>query len=128
MFMSDTKPFEGKTVLVVEDEESQLNLMQKFFTREGFKVITCLSAAEAMAVPWDKVDLLFSDIDMPGTNGIALAQQFKKDRGAPIVLITGSREDFIWEGNRLDVADGFLTKPLMLQELRYMISKVLTSV
>jgi CheY-like chemotaxis protein len=85
------------TILLVEDEEL-LRLSLADYLREcGFEVVEACSGDEAVAKlrsTQDPIDLVFSDIQMPGAlDGIGLAQWIKQARpGIPVVLASGDAQ------------------------------------
>ena len=85
-----------RTIFVIEDEEILRELAVCLLEAEGYRVLTATTAAEAVAI-WDadgdNIDLLVSDIIIPGESGLELARKFRKDRpDLRIVFITGSVE------------------------------------
>jgi CheY-like chemotaxis protein len=87
----------GERVLVVEDNHDVRELTVKRLERLGYQVIECNTGAEAQAALQAglKVDIIFSDIMMPGgTTGIDLGRWVEQHRpGIPIVLTTGFAEE-----------------------------------
>jgi EAL domain-containing protein (putative c-di-GMP-specific phosphodiesterase class I) len=79
-------------VLVVDDDERVLRLHQRVLAKAGFEVETALSGEAAMALlhkTW--FDVVLSDIDMPGMNGIRLLERVRAhDVDVPVILITGA--------------------------------------
>lgn len=87
----------GERVLVVEDNHDVRELTVKRLERLGYQVIECNTGAEAQAAlrAGLKVDIIFSDIMMPGgTTGIDLGRWVEQHRPEiPIVLTTGFAEE-----------------------------------
>jgi two-component system, cell cycle sensor histidine kinase and response regulator CckA len=73
--MDKKKPI---TVLVVDDDPSILKLLKKLLSAHEYKPILAASGEEALELASEKatIDLLLTDIQMPGISGIALAKQF----------------------------------------------------
>ncbi len=85
--------------------------------REGFSVVSAGSASEAIALtrtlPGD-LDLLVSDVDMPGMNGVALAETLRATSpDLPVILISGGCEPACVGPQR----SRFLPKPFTLGAL-----------
>ncbi|MDF5712190.1 MAG: response regulator [Nostoc sp. S4] len=77
--------FQGRTILVVDDNEDILALISCVLKRYGICVITASSALEAFEIVKKlTVDLLISDIDMPGESGYSLIQKIRKFRSVQI--------------------------------------------
>ncbi|MGW8287562.1 MAG: response regulator [Desulfobulbales bacterium] len=66
------------TVLVVDDDPSTLKLLKDVFTSYEYTPILAASGEEALKIASEEttIDLLLTDIKMPGISGIALAKQF----------------------------------------------------
>ncbi len=65
-------PGVGQTILFVEDEPRQLNLMQRFLTGQGFKLLTAKDGAEAVQTHLqhkENIDLVVLDLGLPKLNG-----------------------------------------------------------
>ena len=69
---------EPATVLVVDDDPIVLDLVKEHISKYGYQAILASSGEEALQVAKQngKIDLLLTDIMMPGINGIDLARQF----------------------------------------------------
>jgi CheY-like chemotaxis protein len=68
----------GKTVLVVDDDEEVREIFASVLSDEGYAIITAGSAAEALSVLDQRVDLMLTDIRMPGGDGFSLARAARK--------------------------------------------------
>jgi PAS domain S-box-containing protein len=88
----------GQTILFVEDEPRQLNLMQKFLAREGFKILTAKDGAEAVQMHLQhkqQIDLVVLDLGLPKLNGWEAYKMMKEaDPRLKAIFATGfmSRE------------------------------------
>jgi DNA-binding NtrC family response regulator len=78
-------------VLVVDDEELYRRALERILVRSGYAVTCARDAAEAMGVVTSQpVDLVLSDVKMPGVNGIELVRQVRDfDEDLPCIVITG---------------------------------------
>ncbi len=82
----------GARVLVVDDEEAVLRVHARVLSKAGYQVETAADGHAAERV-LDKVsfDVIVSDIDMPGMNGIALLERVRRrDLDVSVVFVTGS--------------------------------------
>lgn len=105
-----------RTVLVAEDEILVLALLADALEEEGFRVLSAANGAEALRALEDAeregghVDVLFTDVNMPGIDGLELARRARAMRpDLPIIYASGrshciARDDCV-EGGR------FLPKP-----------------
>jgi PAS domain S-box-containing protein len=84
-------------ILLIDDEEAHLEIAKVFLEQEqGFKVDTSLSAQEALdRLKRERFDVIISDYQMPGMNGIELLKTLKSAGDTtPYILFTGrGRED-----------------------------------
>lgn len=82
------------TVLVVEDEVFIRMVISDYLRKCGYRVIEAANADEALVLlqhPEVVVDVLFSDIEMPGSmDGFALSQWLRKNRPGVDVILTGT--------------------------------------
>lgn len=108
--MAGNEPLRGLTVLCVEDDPLVAEVAAGIFSVLGMKVISAASADEALQVDLSRVDVVFSDVMMPGSmDGIGLAGELRQARpGLPIVLASG----YISVPERLQRLEvGFVQKP-----------------
>lgn len=81
-----------QTILVVDDSPMVLQFFGVVLRSAGYHVVEAESAHMAMAYLNDghRVDLLLTDYQMPDTNGVELANWFrKKHPGTPVLLVSG---------------------------------------
>ena len=78
------------TVLVVDDEPSNLTSLEKTFQRETMRVLTASNARDALDVARrHRVDVVLTDLMMPGTNGVELLRALKEvSSDTEVVLMT----------------------------------------
>lgn len=106
-------------VLIVDDDEAVLRVHKRALSGGGFDVETAISGQEAItALNRSAFDVVLSDIDMPGMNGIQLLEQVRSiDVDVPVILITGapSVETAVQALDR--GALRYLSKPTSLSDL-----------
>jgi DNA-binding response OmpR family regulator len=107
------------TILVVEDDVKLNKIICVKLTENGYKTVSCKTAMEAFDKMIDiKVDLIISDIMMPGMDGFKLASLVREqDKIVPIMFMS-SRDDLSSKekGFRIGV-DDYMVKPVDLDEL-----------
>ncbi|MBI5491748.1 MAG: sigma-54-dependent Fis family transcriptional regulator [Deltaproteobacteria bacterium] len=107
------------TVLVVDDEKGQREILKTILESEGFDVGVATGAQEALsAIQKNNFDLVFSDLKMPGVDGHELLKQINREKPSiSIVIVTahGSIDSAV-EAIR-DGAFDYLTKPLDREKL-----------
>ena len=85
-----TEPKREITVLVVDDEPSNVTSLRKIFEREGMRVLTAESAKDALEVARKhRIEVVLTDLMMPGSNGVELLRAVKEVApDTEIVLMT----------------------------------------
>ena len=110
----------GQLVLVVEDEE-QVRVMTVEALRElGYDVVDAPDGAAALArlEALERIDLLFTDVVMPGMNGRELADRLREARpGTPVLFTTGYTRNAVVHNGMLDPGVAFLAKPFTVDQL-----------
>ena len=101
-------------ILVVDDEEDVLDILTELIRSDGYRVTGVSSGQDALQLIQDEsVDLVLTDLMMPGMNGWQLLQAIKTDRDyIPVIVITGFISD---QGESIlssRQADGYLIKPV----------------
>lgn len=110
-------------VLLVEDERIQLAVLSRSLrsARPDWEVLTASDGAQAMAIlRSEPVDLLATDIQMPGMDGMALLAQVRRDPDLarlPLIFITGQDDRASLRTGMTSGADDYLTKPFSTGEL-----------
>lgn len=120
--------FLDKTILMVDDDKIQLQLLQEIFTPLFKEVILLNDATKVLTTLHHKeVDIVLSDIQMPQLDGFELVQQIRNTpifKNLPIIALSGKRdlnaEDFTQAG----FTDSH-NKPLNLNQLLFQIAKLL---
>ena len=125
-------PTGDETILIVDDEQGLLDLAQYFLQHCGYKVIVATNSAEALemlSLHKGKIDLLFSDIIMPGEmDGLALASKVVELYPAIKILLTSGFSDEAVKLNGLAKYKGkLLDKPYSREELSIAVRRVLGS-
>ncbi len=118
-----------ETILVVEDEDSVRDLCVQILKRLGYKVLQAPNGAEAIAVAQgyvERIDLLLTDVVMPGMNGRELATQLVPHHPEIKVLFTsGYTDNVIVRHGVLDKGVSFIGKPYTPLALARKVRKVL---
>jgi PAS domain S-box-containing protein len=121
----------GEVILVAEDDDGVRATVVAQLSELGYSVLAAANgeAALALLVDAERVDLLFTDIVMPGAcNGRVLAEQAQQLRpGLPVVFTSGYTEDALIHDGRLDEGVTLLCKPYRLTDLARVIQGSLSS-
>jgi two-component system alkaline phosphatase synthesis response regulator PhoP len=105
-------------ILVVDDEESILNLVSSYLRPEGYEVYTAsdgptgLKAAQAY-----KPDLVVLDVMLPGMDGIELLSRLRRESDAYVIMLTAKSEETDKIVGLSVGADDYVTKPFSPREL-----------
>ena len=111
----------NKTLLVVDDDEDNCELLKKRFEKRGFKVKSASDGQEGlMALALNDVNLVFLDLNMPLMNGFTFLEKIKMDkkhRDIPVV-VTSSLDDEDTINDCLNYgANNFVSKPYDMDKM-----------
>jgi putative two-component system response regulator len=117
------------SILIVDDIQSNLELMEAVFTKEGYRVYTALGATDAIET-YKKyhVDLAVLDVMMPGIDGFELCSRLKSINGHrffPVILLTALTDKTSKIKGITSGADDFISKPFDTSELMTRIKALL---
>jgi len=119
----------SETVLLVEDEESVRQLVRETLESKGYKVLEADHGEAALRIVSDysgKIDMLITDVVMPGMSGRDLSAKLCASYPHTKVLyLSGYTEDAIAHEGVLDSGTAFLQKPFTLQTLSRKVREVL---
>lgn len=121
-------PPRSATILLVEDQPQVRRLLAVSLRHMGYELLTAGDGEEALALaadPEQRIDLLVTDVMMPGINGAQLVARMKEGgRHIPVVFISGFTSEVV-------IAEGpgvtFLQKPFALAELTGAVREALDS-
>lgn len=108
------------TVLVVEDEDAIRQVLCRVLRSHGYTVVDSRSAEEALAVVerCPSVDLLVTDVVMPGMSGVELAGKLREDRSnLPVLYVSGYTFDRLDSEDLPSRRERFLAKPFTPRQL-----------
>ena len=109
----------GKTVLIVEDEQSIVDILSFNLTREGYDTLEALDGPAGLQLALEQnPDLVLLDLMLPGMNGFDVCRRIRQAGSlVPIVMLTArEEEDDKVRGLELG-ADDYITKPFKNREL-----------
>jgi len=126
----DSENTGSETIMVVEDEELVRNLAVSILKRKGYEVLSaedpqeCLVLLESRPKP---VDLLLTDVVLPGMNGRELFQEVSSRFPTSRVLyMSGYSDDVVTHRGVLEEGISFIQKPFSVQALAQKVREVLT--
>ncbi len=121
----------SETVLLVEDEESVRQLVRETLEAKGYKVLEADHGEAALRIASSHqgpIDMLITDVVMPGMSGRELSKQLCASHPQTRVLfLSGYTEDAIVHQGVLEPGTTFLQKPFTLQMLSRKVREVLRS-
>ena len=108
----DSEP--GVRVLLVEDDDDNRELMGEVLESAGYEVLSASSGREGLrALAERSVDVVVTDVGMPGMGGLEVARAAKEIAPTvPVVLVTGYAERADIAGARGREVDALLVKPV----------------
>ena len=118
-----------ETIMVVDDEESIVEVAREVLTGCGYKVIYAASGEEALEIyeaQGRAIDLVLLDLGMPGIGGHkALVELLKSDPAAKILIVSGYSSTNQIKSTLEAGAAGFVGKPYKLNELLQKVREIL---
>ena len=115
-------------ILVVEDDELIRDMIQQNVEGAGYECTIAESGVDALKILDEgnkNVDVIITDIRMPGLNGIELTMKVKDKHDSDIIVMTGFAEDFTYEKVIESGASDFFQKPIHPRELMLRLKRVL---
>jgi two-component system, cell cycle sensor histidine kinase and response regulator CckA len=118
-----------ETILLVEDEESVRQLVRDTLAAKGYKVLEAENGEAGFAAAasyQEKLDLVITDVVMPGMGGREMVKQLIETRpGIKVLYLSGYTEDAIISDGSIEKGTAFLQKPFTLQSLSRKVREVL---
>ncbi len=116
----------AQTILVVDDEQSIVDVLQYNLAKGGYEVITAGNGLDAVRLAHQQhPDLAIVDITMPGMDGLEVCGKLRHELGTPVILLT-ARDGEVDKIVGLEVgADDYVTKPFSPRELVARVKAVL---
>lgn len=115
-----TPPRRDRTILVVDDMPMIRNLITLYLRNEGFETLAAANGEEALLLAHarPKLDLLLTDFEMPGMNGLELISQIHRTHPhTAVLLMSGALVESSYTVSTLPKWIGYLAKPFGPAEL-----------
>ena len=110
-----------QTILLVEDEDMVRGLMCEVLEREGYRVLACSNPAEGIEESQrhaGQIDLLLTDVVMPGMNGREMADRIHEIMPQlRVVFMSGYTQQALTQQGEVDPKFEYLQKPFTLKSL-----------
>ncbi|MBI4562458.1 MAG: sigma-54-dependent Fis family transcriptional regulator, partial [Candidatus Rokubacteria bacterium] len=114
-------------ILLAEDDPRTRESLGRAVTQAGYRTLTAANGAEALAIlQKEAVDVVLTDLKMPGMDGMTLLEQVRADFPEAIVIILTAfaTVDLAVEAMKKGAYD-FLTKPINLDKLEFLLRHAL---
>ncbi len=110
-----------KSILVIDDEPSIVELLTFKLKKEGYDVLKAYDAEEALKIAEDnETDMFIVDIMLPGMDGFELVRNLRateKFRQTPVIFLSAKSEEFDKVLGLELGADDYITKPFSVREV-----------
>ena len=118
-----------RVILIVDDEEGLREGLSKLLEDEGYAVLSAENGEQALEIlQASHIDLVLTDMRMPGMNGIELLKNIRERYGQlGVIILTGygQIESYI-EAMNFGAIE-YVSKPFKVNELKFIVHKVLDS-
>jgi response regulator RpfG family c-di-GMP phosphodiesterase len=123
----EKKLYKRERILIVDDDEAIRHLLQQILEREGYNTELAVDAEDAILFLNEQaVDLVISDVAMPGKSGIQLLEEIKKNHpNVPTLMISGISTKKTAESIISMGAYDFLLKPFQKKQVLISVSNAL---
>ncbi|MBA3657423.1 MAG: PAS domain S-box protein [Gemmatimonadaceae bacterium] len=122
----------SETLLLVEDEAIVRTPLKRALERLGYTVLAASNGVEALAIARtteQKIDMLVSDVVMPGMGGRELADNMRAmNPSLPVLFMSGHSDEAVASHGALATGAGFMAKPFAIQTMVRRIREVLDAV
>ena len=108
----------GSKILVVEDDQTLLDVLKYNLTKEGYEVVTAIDGVQALEVARSKKpDLIVLDVMLPKLDGLEVCRIVRREMIVPILMLTAKTEEIDKVVGLELGADDYMTKPFSMREL-----------
>jgi two-component system, cell cycle sensor histidine kinase and response regulator CckA len=125
----DARVTATETILLVEDETQVRNLTRAILSRQGYRILTAASPADALAIveaATGNIDLMLTDIVMPQMNGLELAEKIRSVRPSlKVLFMSGYTDNAAVNQGILSRDMPFIQKPFTAAALHKKVREVL---
>ena len=107
-----------KTILIVDDEQTIIDILEHNLKREGYRIIEATDGVSAVNIALEqRPNLILLDIMLPRLDGLSVCKRIKNSLNVPIIMLT-ARDTEIDKILGLELgADDYITKPFSVREL-----------
>ena len=115
----------GGKILIIDDNNDLRMVVSKMLSRLGYEVSSADSGENGLRLFFkDKFDIVLSDYEMPGMDGVAFACSVKKSSPhTPVVIMTGAGKETVFS-RKSTAVDEVISKPFSLAEIDQTIQNI----
>jgi two-component system, OmpR family, response regulator VanR len=107
-----------EAILVVDDEKEIADLVELYLKNEGFSVLTCYTAREALhCIDTARLGMAILDVMLPDVDGLTLCQKIREKHNYPVIMLTAKEQETDKITGLTLGADDYVTKPFRPLEL-----------
>jgi DNA-binding NtrC family response regulator len=117
----------SKSILIVEDEQTLRESLQRLFSKEGYRVDTADSAEKALSLTVDAMyDIIVSDIILPGIDGIEMMTRIRENQPEVVFIVITAYASIDTSVKALRVgAYDYIMKPIIHEEILQIVANAL---
>ena len=129
--VTDSQIVKPALLLIVDDEGGIRKLLSKIVQQQGYRVLVAQDGVEAISTAQrEHPALVLLDFNMPGMDGVDVCRILKQGRATSqvkVIMVTVITDRATRQRARAAGADGFLSKPFVMEDLLETIESVLGS-
>ena len=115
-------------ILIADDERDIVDLLARYFRRQGYLTFTALNGAAAVEQAARKPDAILLDINMPDIDGLEVCRRIREYVACPLVFLTARVEDADKVKGFAAGGDDYVVKPFSPKELMMRVNAVMNRV
>ena len=105
-------------ILVCDDDKEIVSAIEIYLSKEGYNIVKAYDGKEALEkLEMNEIHLIILDIMMPKMDGITVANEVRKNKSIPIIMLSAKSEDYDKVSGLNNGADDYITKPFNPMEL-----------
>ena len=105
-------------ILVCDDDKEIVSAIEIYLSKEGYNIVKAYDGKEALKkLETNEIHLIILDIMMPEMDGISVANEIRKNKSIPIIMLSAKSEDYDKVSGLNNGADDYITKPFNPMEL-----------